>query len=242
MKLSHHVILCLTPRYEIVLCIRPRFSSPSLSILLQKTRVCYRNMKGKILMPSQVIAPLTGRQTRKLSCRTPSFLPARRSSVLTLLRVILPPGEPAYGVPFISPMTGTRVRPGGPRTTWAVWQLVSRRRACPCKRIMWRACLPEAPLLLTRCNILDTRLIALASNGRGPGGLLLFGNVAGDVFATAPTSLLLLHPAKDERLPLGPIHPVSYRPSWFPSMARSRANGPSNAPPPWRGIVVPLSC
>ncbi|HEX6554143.1 MAG TPA: universal stress protein [Ktedonobacteraceae bacterium] len=56
-----------------------------------------------------------------------------------------------------------------------------------------------------------TRLIALASNGRGPGGLLLFGNVAGDVFATAPTSLLLLHPAKDEQLPLGPIKPATYR-------------------------------
>jgi nucleotide-binding universal stress UspA family protein len=57
----------------------------------------------------------------------------------------------------------------------------------------------------------DTRLIALASNGRGPGGLLLFGNVAGNVFATAPTSLLLLHPAKDEQLPPGPIKPASYQ-------------------------------
>ncbi len=57
----------------------------------------------------------------------------------------------------------------------------------------------------------DTRLIALASNGRGPGGLLLFGNVAGDVFATAPTSLLLVHPAKDDQLPPGPIHPASYQ-------------------------------
>jgi nucleotide-binding universal stress UspA family protein len=35
--------------------------------------------------------------------------------------------------------------------------------------------------------------------------------VAGDVFATAPTSLILLHPAKDEHLPLGPIKPASYQ-------------------------------
>ncbi|HEX6776655.1 MAG TPA: universal stress protein, partial [Ktedonobacterales bacterium] len=35
--------------------------------------------------------------------------------------------------------------------------------------------------------------------------------VAGDVFATAPTSLLLLHPPKDEQLPPGPIKPASYQ-------------------------------
>ena len=49
------------------------------------------------------------------------------------------------------------------------------------------------------------RLIALATHGRGIGGRLLFGSDAANVFASAPISLLFLHPPKDEHLPSGPM-------------------------------------
>src|SRR6266849_335303 len=57
----------------------------------------------------------------------------------------------------------------------------------------------------------DVQLIALATHGRDAGGRLLLGSVAGDVFASTPTSLLLLHPSKDEHIPSGPITPASYQ-------------------------------
>jgi len=57
----------------------------------------------------------------------------------------------------------------------------------------------------------DVQLIALATHGRGDGGRLLLGSVAEDVLASAPTSLLLLHPPKDEHLPSGPIARASYQ-------------------------------
>ncbi len=57
----------------------------------------------------------------------------------------------------------------------------------------------------------DVQLIALATHGRSAGGRLLLGSVAGDVFASAPTSLLLLHPPKDRQLPPGPITQASYQ-------------------------------
>jgi len=57
----------------------------------------------------------------------------------------------------------------------------------------------------------DVQLIALATHGRGAGGRMLLGSVAEDVFASAPTSLLLLHPPKDEHIPSGPITHASYQ-------------------------------
>jgi nucleotide-binding universal stress UspA family protein len=55
------------------------------------------------------------------------------------------------------------------------------------------------------------QLIVFATHGRSAGGRLLLGSVAGDVFASAPTSLLLLHPPEDAQLPPGPIAQASYQ-------------------------------
>jgi nucleotide-binding universal stress UspA family protein len=163
-----------------------------------------------MLMPSHVIAALDGLPNAEAVLPHALFFARETQSDLTLLRVILPPGEPAYGVPYIpddwyngeirwtSDYLGdlaARLEPQGVRVRTHHVEAVSAGGAITDYAV-------QHP---------DTRLIALASNGRGPGGLLLFGNVAGDVFATAPTSLLLLHPAKDERLPLGPIKPASYQ-------------------------------
>jgi len=161
-------------------------------------------------MPSHVIATLDGSTNAEAILPHALFFARETQSVLALLRVILPPGEPAYGVPYIPDDwyagearwtrdylggLAARLESQGVRVQTHYVEGVSAGGAITAYAV-------QHP---------DTRLIALASNGRGPAGLLLFGNVAGDVFATAPTSLLLLHPAKDEQLPPGPIHPASYQ-------------------------------
>jgi nucleotide-binding universal stress UspA family protein len=55
------------------------------------------------------------------------------------------------------------------------------------------------------------QLITLSTHGRDAGGRLFLGSVAGDVYASASTSLLLLHPPKDEHIPSGPITYASYQ-------------------------------
>jgi nucleotide-binding universal stress UspA family protein len=161
-------------------------------------------------MTSHVIVPLDGSTNAEAMLPHALFFARQTQSVLTLLRVILPPDEPTYGVPYLPDDwyageamwtnnylggLAARLKPQGVRVQTQHVEGVSAGGAITAYAV-------QHP---------DTRLIALASNGRGPGGRLLFGNVAGDVFATAPTSLLLLHPAQDEQLPPGPIKPASYQ-------------------------------
>src|SRR5712692_8383489 len=161
-------------------------------------------------MPSHMIVPLDGSTNAEAMLPHALFFARETQSVLTLLRVIMPPGEPAYGVPSIPDDwyagearwtnnylggLAARLEPQGVRVQTQHVEGVSAGGAITAYAVQHAG----------------TRLIALASNGRGPGGRLLFGNVAGDVFATAPTSLPLLHPAKDEQLPPGPITPASYQ-------------------------------
>jgi len=142
-------------------------------------------------MKSQVIVPLDGSANAEAMLPHALFFARETQSVLTLLRVIMPPGEPAYGVPYIlddwyagevmwtrNYLDGlaARLQPQGVRVQAQHVEGVSAGGAITDYAVQHAG----------------TRLIALASNGRGPGGRLLFGNVAGDVFATAPTSLLLL--------------------------------------------------
>ena len=161
-------------------------------------------------MLSQVIATLDGSTNAETILPHALFFAREAQSVLTLLRVIVPPGEPAFAVPYIPDDwyagevrwtnnylgdLAARLEPQGVRVQTHYVQGVSAGGAI-------------------NDYVEDhsgTRLVALASNGRGPAGRLLFGNVAGEVFATAPTSLLLLHPTKDEQLPPGSIKPASYQ-------------------------------
>jgi nucleotide-binding universal stress UspA family protein len=161
-------------------------------------------------MPSQMIATLDGSTNAEAILPHALFFARETQSVLLLLRVILPPGEPAYDVPYIpddwyaGEVSWTRNYLDG----------LAARLESPGVHVQTHyveGVLAGGAITDFALHHPDTRLIALASHGRGPAGLLLFGNVAGDVFATAPTSLLLLHPVKDEQLPLGPIKPASYR-------------------------------
>src|SRR2546430_4783677 len=58
----------------------------------------------------------------------------------------------------------------------------------------------------------QVELIALTTHGRGAAGRAIFGSVAEQVFASVPTSLLLLlHPPKGEQTASGPIVGTSYQ-------------------------------
>src|SRR5437660_12915402 len=51
----------------------------------------------------------------------------------------------------------------------------------------------------------QVQLIALTTHGRGAAGRAILGSMAEQVFASVPTSLLLLHPHKEEQTASGPI-------------------------------------
>jgi nucleotide-binding universal stress UspA family protein len=57
----------------------------------------------------------------------------------------------------------------------------------------------------------QVQLIALTTEGRSAAGRAIFGSVAEQVFASLPTSLLLLHPPKGEQTASGPIASASYQ-------------------------------
>ena len=161
-------------------------------------------------MKSHVIVPLDGSTNAEAMLPHALFFAREMQSDLTLLRVIMPPGEPAYGVPYI---------PDDWYASEAMWtnnylgDLAARLEPQGVRVQTQHVEGVSAGGAITDYAVehAGTWLVALASNGRGPGGRLLFGNVAGDVFATAPTSLLLLHTAKDTQLPPGPIKPASYQ-------------------------------
>ena len=161
-------------------------------------------------MQSQVIVALDGSTEAEAILPHALFIALQTQSVLTLLRVIMPPGEPEYVAQYIPDdwyegevswtknyLAGlaTRLQGQGARVhiqhvegTFAGAAINSYAEQHP-----------------------DVQLIALATHGRSAGGRLLLGSVAGDVLASAPTSLLLLHPPKDRQLPPGPITQASYQ-------------------------------
>jgi len=57
----------------------------------------------------------------------------------------------------------------------------------------------------------QVQLIALTTQGRSAAGRAIFGSLAEQVFASVPTSLLLLHPPKGEQTAFGPIVSTSYQ-------------------------------
>ena len=161
-------------------------------------------------MQSQVIVPLDGSTYAEAILPHALFYALQTQSLLTLLRVIMPPGEPEYQVPYIPDdwyegeeswtknyLTGlaTRLQAQGARVQIQHLEGTSA----------------GAALTSYAEQHADVQLIALASHGRDAGGRFLLGSVAGDVFASAPTSLLLLHPSNDKQIPPGPIPPASYQ-------------------------------
>ncbi len=161
-------------------------------------------------MQSQVIVPLDGSANAEAILPHALFFAQQTQSVLTLLRVIMPPGEPEYTVPYIPDDWYAG------EVSWTNSYLTSLASRLQTQGARVQTQYLEGALCGATINSYaeqhsDVQLIALATHGRGAGGRLLLGSVAEDVFASAPTSLLLLHPPKDEQLPSGPIRGATYQ-------------------------------
>src|SRR5690349_14756148 len=120
-------------------------------------------------MQPQILVTLDGLPNAEAILPHALFFARETQSELTLLRVIMPPGEPAYGVPYIPDdwyageakwtreyLDGlaARLESQGVRVHTHYVEGVSAGGAITAYAV-------QHP---------DTRLIALASNGRGPGG------------------------------------------------------------------------
>ena len=161
-------------------------------------------------MQSQVIVPLDGSTNAEAMLPHALFFALQTQSVLTLLRVIMPPGEPEYPAPYIPDDWY------GGEVSWTKHYLTSLATRLQAQGVHVQTQHVEGTFAGAAINSYaeqhaDVQLIALATHGRGAGGRLLLGSVAKDVFASAPTSVLLLHPPKEEQIPAGPITQTSYQ-------------------------------
>ncbi len=161
-------------------------------------------------MQSQVIVALDGSTEAEAILPHALFIALQTQSVLTLLRVIMPPGEPEYVAQYIpddwyeGEVSWTKNYLAGLAT-----RLQGQGARVHIQHV--EGTFAGAAINSYAEQYAGVQLIALATHGRSAGGRLLLGSVAGDVFASAPTSLLLLHPPKDRQLPPGPITQASYQ-------------------------------
>ena len=161
-------------------------------------------------MQSQVIVALDGSTEAEAILPHALFIALQTQSVLTLLRVIMPPDEPGYGAQYIpddwyaGEVSWTKNYLAGLAT-----RLQGQGARVHIQHV--EGTFAGAAINSYAEQHADVQLIALATHGRSAGGRLLLGSVAGDVYASAPTSLLLLHPPKDMQLPPGPITQASYQ-------------------------------
>ena len=161
-------------------------------------------------MQSQVIVALDGSTEAEAILPHALFIALQTQSVLTLLRVIMPPDEPGYGAQYIpddwyaGEVSWTKNYLAGLAT-----RLQGQGARVHIQHV--EGTFAGAAINSYAEQHADVQLIALATHGRSAGGRLLLGSVAGDVLASAPTSLLLLHPPKDRQLPPGPITQASYQ-------------------------------
>src|SRR2546429_4263364 len=155
-------------------------------------------------MQSQVIVPLDGSTEAEAILPHALFIALQTQSVLTLLRVIMPPDEPGYGAQYIpddwyaGEVSWTKNYLAGLAT-----RLQGQGARVHIQHV--EGTFAGAAINSYAEQHADVQLIALATHGRSAGGRLLLGSVAGDVLASAPTSLLLLNPPKDRQLPPGPL-------------------------------------
>ena len=161
-------------------------------------------------MQSQVIVSLDGSTYAEAILPHALLFAQQTQSVLTLLRVILPPGEPEYPVPYIPDDWYQG------EVSWTTNYLTSLATRLQGQGIRVQTGQVEGTVAGAAIDSYaqqhsDVQLIAIATHGRGAGGRLLLGSVAQDVFAHASTSLLLLHPPTSEQIPPGPIPPASYQ-------------------------------
>ena len=163
-------------------------------------------------MKSQVIVPLDGSTNAEAILPHALFFALQTESALTLLRVIMPPGEQEYAVPYI-PDDWYQGEVSWTKNYLAGLATRLQAQGAPVHTQHLEGTSTGAAITSYAEQHPDVQLIALATHGRDAGGRLLLGSVAKEVFTSAPagTSLLLLHPPKDAQIPSGPITKASYQ-------------------------------
>ena len=161
-------------------------------------------------MQSQVIVPLDGSASAEAILPHALLFAQRGQSILTLLQIVTPSdlpgvrdrmipdnwseGEEIWGQDYLATMarrlqsSGVTIQTRHPEAALAEQAIVSYTKHQP-----------------------QVQLIALTTQGRSAAGRAIFGSLAEQVFASVPTSLLLLHPHKGEQTGSGPIVSTSYQ-------------------------------
>jgi len=161
-------------------------------------------------MQSQVIVPLDGSASAEAILPHALLFAQRGQSILTLLQIGTPSGLPGVR---------DRMIPDNWSEGEEIWgqdylAAMVRRLQSSGVTIQTRhpeAALAEQAIVSYTKHQPQVQLIALTTHGRGAAGRAIFGSVAEQVFASVPTSLLLLHPHKGEQTASGPIASASYQ-------------------------------
>jgi len=161
-------------------------------------------------MQSQVIVPLDGSASAEAILPHALLFAQRGQSILTLLQIGTPSGLPGVR---------DRMIPDNWSEGEEIWgqdylATMARRLQSSGVTIQTRhpeAALAEQAIVSYAKHQPQVQLIALTTQGRSAAGRAIFGSVAEQVFASVPTSLLLLHPPKGEQTGSGPIVSASYQ-------------------------------
>ena len=161
-------------------------------------------------MQSQVIVPLDGSASAEAILPHALLFAQRGQSILTLFQIVTPSGLPGVRDRMIPDnwSEGEEI--------WGQDYLATMARRLQSSGVTLQTRHPEAALA-EQAIVSYTKhqpqveLIALTTHGRGAAGRAIFGSVAEQVFASLPTSLLLLHPPKGEQTASGPIVGTSYQ-------------------------------
>ncbi len=161
-------------------------------------------------MQSQVIVPLDGSASAEAILPHALLFAQRGRSILTLLQIVTPSGLPGVR---------DRMIPDNWSEGEEIWgqdylaAMVSRLQSSgvTLQTRHPEAALAEQAIVSYTKHQPQVELIALTTHGRSAAGRAIFGSVAEQVFASVPTSLLLLHPPKGEQTASGPIASASYQ-------------------------------
>ena len=161
-------------------------------------------------MQSQVIVPLDGSASAEAILPHALLFAQRGQSILTLLQIVTPSGLPGVRDRMIPDnwSEGEEI--------WGQDYLAAMVRRLQSSGVTLQTRHPEAALAEQAIvsytkHQPQVQLIALTTQGRSAAGRAIFGSVAEQVFASVPTSLLLLHPPKGEQTGSGPIVSASYQ-------------------------------
>ena len=161
-------------------------------------------------MQSQVIVPLDGSASAEAILPHALLFAQRGQSILTLLQIVTPSGLPGVR---------DRMIPDNWSEGEEIWgqdylATLARRLQSSGVTVQTRhpeAALAEQAIVSYTKHQPQVQLIALTTQGRSAAGRAIFGSLAEQVFASVPTSLLLLHPHKGEQTASGPIVSASYQ-------------------------------